>query len=64
MYFIIAFHPSGTLRKVWVRAAEQVVGLVKEGFHVYRSGTDQYAFLTEHEFLMWVDVHESNGDDK
>lgn len=69
MYYVIAFQSKDVFRKIWIRGEEQVVGLLKEGFMVYRTGTDQYAYLTSSGFIedaiAWIDVKEFKaGEDR
>jgi hypothetical protein len=62
MYFIVAFHPTGLLKKKWVRNEGQVINLLKEGFIVYRCGTDQVAKSFSDHRIMWLDLKEDIED--
>ena len=62
MYYIVAFHPEADVRKIWARTEAQVVGLIKEGFTVYRTGTDQIACLDGEASIVWADVKETPNE--
>jgi len=60
MYFVVAFHPTGLVQKRWIRSENQVIGLIKEGFIVYRSGfNDQIATIGAENRIVWTDLKET-----
>ena len=63
MYYIIAFHPTmGLTQKRWIRSEGQVINLIKEGFTVFRTGTDQIAGTSGEHRIVWTDVKETTEE--
>ena len=61
-YFIVAFHPTGLLAKKWIKNDGQIINLIKEGFIVYRAGTDQVAKIFNEHRIFWVDLKETSEE--